>query len=328
MPTPRKQLVSLADTPWYHIVSRCVRRSWLCGVDPYNGIDYSHRREWVLSRLEKLVDTYAIEVASYAVMSNHTHLVVHVDQDRSKAWSDEEVVERWHKIYHGSFNSHRFAKKEILPSAERTLLQDSINEWRERLSSISWFMAALNEDIARKANIEDEVTGKYWEARFKSQALLDEQAVLACMVYVDLNPVRALMADTPEESDYTSIQQRIEAAKKGEGNIPEKLMRFQGAAKQDQADGIPCALKDYIELVDATGRAVREDKRGAISARQSPILQRLKIDTETWLHIATTFEASCGPWTGNNHRLEQVCSNIKQKHWICATEGNQRLYPP
>ncbi len=328
MPTPRKQLVSLVDTPWYHIVSRCVRRSWLCGVDPYNGIDYSHRREWVVSRIKQLVDAYAIDISAYAVMSNHTHLVVCVDQARSKTWSDEEVVERWHKLYHGNLLSQRFAKKEPLSEAERKLLQERIDEWRQRLSSISWFMAALNEDIARKANIEDNVTGKYWEARFKSQALLDEQAVLACMVYVDLNPVRALMAETPEESDYTSIQKRIEAAKKGQGEIPQKLMRFQGAAKRDQKDGIPCALKDYIELVDATGRAVREDKRGAIAASQSPILQRLKIDPDTWLHIATTFEASCGPWTGDSNRLEQVCSNIKQRHWICATEGNQRLYPP
>ncbi len=142
MPTPRKQLVSLADTPWYHIVSRCVRRSWLCGVDPYNGTDYSHRREWVVSRLKQLVDVYAIGISAYAVMSNHTHLVVCVDQAKSKTWTDEEVVERWHKIYHGNLLSQRFAKNEPLSETERKLLQERIDEWRERLSNISWFMAA------------------------------------------------------------------------------------------------------------------------------------------------------------------------------------------
>ena len=325
MPTPRKQLVSLIDTPWYHCVSRCVRRAWLFGVDPYNGIDYSHRRDWVVARLEQLVDVFAIDVAAYAVMSNHTHLVLHVDSDRAAQWTWEEVIEQWHKIYQGNFLSQRFMKNELLSKAELNLLKKSAELWRERLHSISWFMSALNEHIARRANIEDEVTGKYWEARFKSQALLDETAILTCMAYVDLNPIRANMADTPEESHFTSIKQRIKAA--GNGAIPKNLCRFQGTAKKDQKSGIPCALEDYIELVDATGRVIRRDKRGAIDASLSPILERLSIDAETWQHIATTFEKSCGPWVGGNIRLAQFCDNTG-KHWVCGTEGNQKLYPP
>ena len=325
MPTPRNQLVSLIDTPWYHVVSGCVRRSWLCGVDPYNGIDYSHRRDWVVTRMEQLVKVFAIDVAAYAVMSNHTHLVLYVDSDRAAQWSWQEVIKQWHKLYHGNFLSQRFIKNETLSKAELSLLKKTAELWRERLHNISWFMAALNEYIARRANIEDEVTGKYWEARFKSQALLDETAVLTCMAYCDLNPIRAKMAGTPEESHYTSIKQRIKAA--GKGTIPKTLCRFQGAEKKDQKHGIPCSLEDYIQLVDATGRVVRQDKRGAIDASLNPILQRLNLDAETWLHIATTFEDSCGPWVGARERLQQVCSNT-DKTWICATEGNQRLYPP
>ena len=195
MPAPRKQLVSLIDTPWYHCVSRCVRRSWLCGVDPYNGVDYSHRRDWVVNRLEQLVDAFVIDaaavaVAAYAVMSNHTQpsrpLVLHVDSERAAQWSWEEIIEQWHKIYQGNFLSQRFIKNEVLSKAELILLRRMAERWRERLSSISWFMSALNEHIARRANIEDNVTDgwpprKYWEARFKSQALLDETAVLSCM---------------------------------------------------------------------------------------------------------------------------------------------------
>lgn len=250
MAIPRKQLISLSDTPYYHIVSRCVRRAWLCGKDPYTGKDYSYRRAWFVERLRELVTVFSIDVASYAVMSNHTHLVLHVDEQQSKGWSTPEVISRWHTIYRGNLLSQRFQAGQALSAAELAVLDSKVTLWRERLHSISWFMSALNEYIARRANIEDEVTGKYWESRFKSQALLDETAVLSCMAYIDLNPIRANMADTPEESDYTSIRERIAAAEKG--TIPSKLYRFQGDEKKEQTDGIPCSLENYIELVEAS----------------------------------------------------------------------------
>jgi hypothetical protein len=75
-------------------------------------------------------------------------------------------------------------------------------------------MGRLNEFIARAANKEDKVKGRFWESRFKCQVLLDEAATVSCMVYVDLNPIRAGMAGTPEESDFTSIQERIRAWRK------------------------------------------------------------------------------------------------------------------
>lgn len=324
MPTPRKQLVSLIDTPYYHVVSRCVRRAWLSGIDPYDGKDHSHRRDWVVSRIEQLVDAFSIDVAAYAIMCNHTHLVLHVDTERAAHWSWEEVIKQWHKVYQGNFLSQRFLKKQTLSQAESKLLQQKAETWRKRLISISWFMGALNEHIARQANAEDDVTGKYWEARFKSQALLDDTAVLSCMAYCDLNPLRANMADTPEDSAYTSIKQRIKAA--GKGTIPDKLFHFQGNQIQNQKDGIPCSLKDYIELVDATGKIIRKDKRGAIDASLNPILQRLDIDAGTWLFMATTFEESNGPWVGCERKLAKICKHTKKK-WICNTPAHQKLHP-
>jgi len=324
MPTPRHQLVSLKDTPWYHCVSRCVRRAWLCGVDPYDGMDYSHRRQWIVDRLELLVSVFAIEVAAYAVMSNHSHVVLRVDTDKAAAWDMIEIIERWHRLCHGDLLSKRFAKGETLDEAEMLVLCREVEKWRERFQSISWFMKFLNENIAKRANIEDGVTGKYWETRFKSQALLDEQAVLSCMAYCDLNPIRAQLAETPETSDYTSIQKRIIAAKVGA--IPEKLTRFNSNEKSTFSDGIPCTLKDYIELVDQTGRCIREDKNGYITETLSPILQRLNIAPEIWVDIATTFEDSCGPWVGKTTCITQACENTGRK-WICSTEGNRKLYP-
>lgn len=95
----RKTQVSLGETPYYHVISRCVRRAWLWGYDDYAGKDYSHRKEWVAERLAYLTTTFSVDVCAYAVMSNHYHLVLHVDVPRTKGWSSEEVVERWTRLF-------------------------------------------------------------------------------------------------------------------------------------------------------------------------------------------------------------------------------------
>jgi len=246
----------------YHLP---IRLGTTLSPDAYGGLGSAVKTPTAVSIIA--TDVTGLLREKIRIMSNHTHLVLHVDAGRAKQWSWQEVVHQWHKIYQGNFLSQRF-------------------------HSISWFMAALNEHIARRANIEDDVTGKYWVARFKSQALLDEAAVLSCMAYIDLNPIRANMAKTPETSDYTSIKERVEAA--GKGSIPKTLARFQGAAKKEQLNVIPCSLEDYLELIDITGRIIRRDKRGVIAADCSPILQRLGIDAEAWLYIATNFERSNG----------------------------------
>ncbi|MEJ1416495.1 MAG: transposase, partial [Candidatus Sedimenticola sp. (ex Thyasira tokunagai)] len=211
MPKPRKSLISLDATPYYHCVSRCVRRAFLCGTDQLTGRSYEHRRGWIEARLLDLPRYFAIELCAYAVMSNHTHVVLHIDTERAADWSLHEIIERWHGLFSGTLLSQRFLANEPMCRAELALVEELAESWRERLCSVSWFMRCLNETIARQANAEDGCTGRFWEGRFKCQALLDEAALAACMAYVDLNPIRAGMADTPESSEHTSIRRRTQA---------------------------------------------------------------------------------------------------------------------
>jgi len=240
--------------------------------------------------------------------------VLHVDQPLADSWSTREVVERWHHLFGGTVLSERYLREDDLLEVEQTQLEGLVETWRERLTSVSWFMRCLNEQIARKANEEDDCTGHFWEGRFKSQALLDESAVLACLAYVDLNPVRAAIAETPEDSDYTSIQRRIrtlqgasESLADGENaeqdiapapTQPPELFPFVGGVREGMPDGLPFYLADYLDLVNWTGRAVREDKRGAIADDLPPILARIGITPAAWLQLAEDFETTFCTWIG------------------------------
>ncbi|MGL4220320.1 MAG: transposase [Shewanella sp.] len=311
MPRPRRTQISLEDTPYYHCCSRVVRRAFLCGDDSYSGKNYDHRRGWVESLLFELEAVFAIDIAAFAVMSNHLHVVLRVDIDSANCWTDREVLEQWHKLFKGDELTQKFAKGELVEAHEVSRLKHSIALYRSRLCDISWFMRCLNEPIARQANQEDNCTGRFWEGRFKSQALLDEAAVLACMAYVDLNPIRAQLADTPEQSDHTSIQLRIRAALKGEQ--PSNLLPFIGHECDKQPNGIAFSLTDYLQLVENTGRIIRNDKRGYISANSGKLLTRLNIPHDNWLKLTTEFGKLFHGPVGSLQELTDYCEHLEKR---------------
>ncbi|MBM7074321.1 transposase [Shewanella sp. 202IG2-18] len=307
MPKARKTIVSVEDTPFYHCVSRCVRRAFLCGEDLYSGNNYEHRREWVENRLLELADVFAVEICAYAVMSNHLHVVLRIDIELVKSWSDFDVLTQWHKLFKGTPLSHKFIKGEKLSKWDMKQLDEQVAEYRHRLADISWFMRSLNEPIARLANKEDKCSGRFWEGRFKSQALLDEGALLACMAYVDLNPIRAKMTDSPEQSDFTSIQRRIKSALKGEQ--PLELLPFSGNERLNMPNGLPFVAEDYLLLVEETGRCIRTDKKGSI-LRSAHILERLNLPTENWLRLCTEFGVLFKGAAGNMQSLTLYCERM------------------
>ncbi|MES9851430.1 MAG: transposase [Candidatus Thiodiazotropha sp. L084R] len=316
MPKPRKALVSLDTTPYYHCVSRCVRRAFLCGLDSFTGKSYEHRRQWIVGRMKQLTEIFAIDLCAYAVMSNHYHVILHVDGDSSSDWSEQEVIERWERLFSLPDLVKRYCSKQAITKAEREAVSTLTVKWRSRLLDISWFMRCLNEPIARQANQEDGCTGRYWEGRFKSQALLDEKALAACMAYVDLNPVRAGMAKTPETSEFTSVAQRLAQIKQSSGNAKEQpsqpphLFPFVGNPRTDMPNGLPFRLTDYLQLVDWSGRAILENKRGFIANDLPPILERLEIDPKHWLYMTQHFESKFKGLVGATYSLKLACEQL------------------
>ena len=311
MTTSRSQQIDLSVTPYYHCINRCVRRAFLCGKDKHTGANYEHRRGWIADKIKALSAVFAIDVAAYAVMSNHYHIVVHVDQESNEAWTSLEVIERWGKLFSIPVMITRFLKGECNTSAELIVVDEIIEKWRGRLQDISWFMRILNEYIARESNKEDKVTGRFWEGRFKSQALLDEQALITCMAYVDLNPIRADMAKTPEQSDYTSIQERIQSIMKDQ---KAELLPFTDKTKLQEAV-IPFNQNEYLELVDWSGRAILDNKRGFIPENTPPILFRLGIDEHDWIKHIHYFERQFPTVAGSIDKLKQLAEQTSRR-WI------------
>jgi hypothetical protein len=314
MALPRSKYVKEGQQGVYHCFSRCVRRAFLCGYDTLTQRDFSHRKTWLVDRLRHLAAIFAIEVCAYAVMENHYHTILRTRPDIAASWSDIEVATRWLTLFPLKDSTVPPADEQIRALADCT---ERIAELRKRLCSLSWFMGRLNEFIARAANKEDSVKGRFWESRFKCQGLLDDAAIAACMVYVDLNPIRAAVAATPEESDFTSIQERIRAWHKDmitAGSVDQYIQAgsfdrdTQGLQdRNDTSNAIPsswlCPIQsgfqrngilrmtatDYFDLVDKSGRLLRSDKRGAIDAELVPILLRIGANPEAWIDTVSRF---------------------------------------
>ncbi len=321
MTTARSTLIDPASTPYYHCIARCVRQAFLCGEDHLTNKNYEHRKPWVVDRLKELAAVFAIEVCAYAVMSNHYHVVLHIDAECASNWSDCEVLQRWTQLFDGPLLVQRFLTGSPLDKAERLRVTAFAAEYRQRLMSISWFMRCLNEHLARKANEEDQCKGRFWEGRFKSQALLDEAALLSCMAYVDLNPVRAGTATMPETSDFTAVQERIGQWQDGGRKGWLKPMQTQ----KKQQGVIPFALADYFELVDWTGRAIREDKRGVVSSQLPPILHRLGLDPNGWLDTMPPYGNRFAVGVGRLKVLQGFAEKMG-KRWLHGMVASRCLF--
>jgi len=346
MTQARKTVVEAGEVGVYHCISRCVRRAFLCGEDRYSGHNYEHRRGWVRDRIRSLSELFGVDVFAYAVMSNHLHLVLRVRPDLVSSWSDREVAERWCRLFRSKSTRERGEAYDAQKLARLLDDPEALKQCRERLADLSWFMRCLSEHLARRANREDNCTGRFWEGRFKCQRLMDEGAMLACMAYVDLNPVRARMADGLEDSRFTSVYDRVvskraEARLEALGDVKEpssnqrreigqeRERREQSAWLLDfDSSESPFADVDteyYLSLVEWTGRNLRADKPGYIPVELEGLLERFSLDAQSWTQNVARYGSLFHRVAGAVEQLLDYARR-RQQRWFRGQGGSQQLY--
>ena len=317
MATSRRLHATLQLTPYVHCTSKCVRGAFLCGIDRTTGVNYTHRRDWLRQRVLELADIFSIKLLAFSILENHFHVVLKVDQDTADDWTDHEVLVRWHKLYKGTELSRKAVQGDCLNQIESKLLAKNINRWRCQLYDISWFMRCTKEPLARKSNKEDGCKGRFWEGRFYSQALLDLKAVISCMVYVDLNPLRAKMVTFPEKDKHTSLHYRTNLISKDlslEKTLPKGLMGLEklfGNAAIEQSTEL--STVDYLSLVDQTARETRKEKRGVLLSTATPILERLGVNLGNWEQLEHNFNHKFYKFVGGTFSLDNACRHLGLK---------------
>ncbi len=336
MTMARKQLVDLEVTRYYHCVTRCVRRAFLCGEDAVSGKSYGHRKDWIENRLRDLSRIFSLDVCGFSVMDNHLHVLLRLNPKTAAEWTDEEVVKRWAKLF-----PPRDKTGKVLPvGAEWIAARREDGAWvakaRQRLGDLGWFMKCLKEPLAKLANREDNCTGTFFEGRYKSIAILDEASLLATCAYIDLNPVAAGKCAVPEKSDHTSVKSRVEHVK-SKGRLqavtndspyvgsrdhehdhwlcPIEDRSRRGAKRVGMLDGL--SLTGYLKLLDWSSRLLRSGKK-VVSRAAAPLLERLRIDADHWETTLRRFfsgEKLVGNFFGSATRLQEAAT-ATGRQWL------------
>ena len=342
MATPRKNIVSYQEVGIYHCISRCVRRAFLCGKDPLSGKCFRHRRVYIKNNLKDLSTHFCLKVGASTVQPNHLHVVIKLDPFASAPLNPEEVVRRWRRVFPHKRDKNRkpveLTDDELMKEIGNTAL---VAEWRARLVDLSWFMRCLKEPIARMANKEDECKGHFWEQRFSCIRIEDDAALMACLAYVELNSVRSGEVDRPEYCDFASIQDRIKAYKarrhlemaqeyeKALESKEEARKMMAWALRESKADQWLCPLEElfdgwngyeggiseenYLELVDWTGRKLRDKDSGHIPEHLASILERMEVDIQNWAKAVEGYGGLFHVFAGKARRLRALAKKLGQR---------------
>ncbi|TWU05025.1 transposase [Stieleria varia] len=323
-----------------HVMARTVRRCFLFGNDPVSGKNFDHRKVWIEQHLQHFAACFGIDLICFSILSNHYHLILKSRPDVVASWDDTEVARRWLMLcpHRKDSNGNPLPPSECELNAIRNC-PEKLADTRSRLSNISWWMRLLNQRIAQRANHEDEETGRFFQDRYRAVRLIDESALLACAAYVDLNPIRAAMAETIEQSDHTSAQRRVETCTEQPATTHNDGLRhddsFLAPVEIDESNGetSPVAsqsgtrcsdkgflwfpLEQYLELLDWTARQIAEGKHGKTPEHLAPILQRLGLESSVWCELVEDFGKLFKTVAGNPCAVDE--------HRSCKTHRRFRL---
>lgn len=277
MAIARKRIIDESEVGTYLITNRCVRRAFLMGEDFNSGEILDFRRAWVEEWLESLAEVMLIDILDFCVMSNHYHLVLRNRPDLLDELSDEECARRLALMYPGVTCLDRLPDEECPLRVQEMLADSNFENKRRRLTSISSFMAIWQEAIAKRANLEDDCTGHFWEGRFHSVKLLDSIAVLYAFAYVDLNPVKANLTSRVCEAKHTGLKLRWNAR---EASRDTWLTPFDC---REHADGcLPMTLEEFVNAIQKRADAWLANKHTTLSVGHPKRLCELGISKELW----------------------------------------------
>jgi hypothetical protein len=318
----RAEVFCPSEVAVIHVINRCVRRCFLMGEDPVSGKNFDHRKQWLENRLHRMAACFGIDLLCYSILSNHFHLILRSRPDVVETWDDTEVARRWLTLC--PLRKDSSGNAEIPNESELNSIRNNparLKELRSRLSNISWWMRLLTQPFAAWANKCEGETGRFFQGRFRAIRLCDEAAILACSAYVDLNPIRAALAETLEDSEHTSVQRRIQSlvspaelgqsssqSSKAEGRSttfkPDRhLAPLSIDELRDSIGAIPSQTNyrasdkgflamtviEYLNLLDWTARQIVPGKASYRTDAAPPILELLGLDTDAWCLLVKDF---------------------------------------
>ena len=295
----RRNLVDLSECSCYHVISRCTRQLQLLGSCTASRAE---RKGLLLKQLERVANFTAVGVAGWAVMDNHLHLLLKVDAEAARGWSDREVARRWlglHPARDGYFRPVAVSDEQVDSFVSDT---DQVVKMRERLMSISYFMKEIKQELTQRINKLEDTVGSLWAGRFKCKRVTDEAQLLTTLAYIELNPFAAGACKTPEAGKHTSLAARLHGVKaEGDNNAQDARSTGNtdtqdahprerrgwwmtvGGGQPGMAGRTRAIMPDtdltfgrYLKLLDAVARLLRKGKKYLIGDVKT-ISQRLGV---------------------------------------------------
>jgi hypothetical protein len=290
------------------------------------------------------VSCFCIDACFDATMSNHLHIVLRVLPRLAKRMADKEVARRWLRVFPGKRvldgNWVEPTEKEVERLANDKKRLDKI---RRRLGSISWFMGALCEYIARRANHEEGKSGRFWEGRFGCREITDEAGLLVCGIYVDLNQIRAGEASRPEDSQQCSVWYRLRAYLNQ--RHPEKhtlpadywlapltigsnqpIVPAASGLRACDRGLLDMSFEKYLQTLEWVGQQGREGKlQGKIPSNVAPILERLGIQPDMFVLAVNSLPALFKRVVGPAEDLRQRAKRAGRR-WFQGVRAAAKVF--